>query len=72
MIKARKGNMIILGLSDENIGRLCNDQPIKFKLKDLKLMLSPEHFDDYEVIIFNGKDEETMALTLNQMVAPQN
>jgi hypothetical protein len=55
MIKARKDNTIILGLSDENIKRLKEGQPIKFNLK--------EHgFSDIEVFIFNGKDEESMYL----------
>lgn len=72
MIKARKGNLIILGLSDENMKRLKADQPIKFKLKDLKLKLSPEHYDDYEVMIYNGRTEETMAAALNQMANPQS
>lgn len=72
MIKARKGNTIILGLSDENMKRLAKDQPIKFTLKDLKLQLSPEHYDDYEVLIFNGRTEQTMALTLETMIKPHN
>jgi len=72
MIKARRGNLIILGLSDENMKRLANNEPIKFKMKDLKLKLSPEHYDDYEVIIFNGRSESTMAAALNQMAKPQN
>lgn len=53
MIKALKGNMIILGLSDENVKRLTNDQPIKFNLKELGL-------SDYDVFIFNGKTEQEM------------
>jgi len=54
MIKALKGNMIMLGLSDENVKRLTNDQPIKFNLKELGLF-------DYEVVIFHGKTEQEMA-----------
>lgn len=53
MVKALKGNMIFLGLSDENIKRLKQDQPIKFNLKDLGLQ-------DMEVVIFNGKSEFEM------------
>lgn len=65
MIKARKNNTIILGLSEENIKRLKKDQPIKFSLKDLKLKgIDP---DDVTVFIFAGKDEQTMALTLESM-----
>lgn len=53
MIKAKKGNMMILGLSDENLKRLKQDQPIKFNMKDIG-------FDDIDVLIFNGKDEQAM------------
>jgi hypothetical protein len=53
MVKALKGNQIILGLSDVNLERLKDGQPIKFNLKELGL-------PDYEVFIFNGKDEQTM------------
>ena len=41
----------MLGLSDENVRRLTQDQPIKFNLKELGLM-------DLDVVIFNGKTEE--------------
>lgn len=57
MIKAVKGNMLILGLSDENLKRLQQDQPIKFNLKELGL-------DDIDVLIFNGKDEQAMQKTM--------
>lgn len=53
MIKALKGNCIVLGLSDENIKRLTQNQPIKFNLNELGL-------EDRIVYIFNGKDEQTM------------
>lgn len=53
MIKAISGNKIILGLSDENVKRLTNDQPIKFNLKDLGL-------SDFDVFIFHGKTEQEM------------
>jgi hypothetical protein len=54
MIKARKGKTIILGLSDENIDRLKKGQPILFNMKkDLEL-------EDYDVLIFNGRTEESM------------
>lgn len=66
MIKARKGNSIILGLSEENIKRLQKDQPIKFNLNTL----IPDQ--DFTVFIIAGKTEETIALTLKQMVETQN
>lgn len=53
MIKLKKGNLMIIGLSDENLKRLKEDKPIKFNMKVLG-------FPDIDVIIFNGKDEQTM------------
>jgi hypothetical protein len=54
MIKAKKGNLIILGLSDENMSRLSKGQPIKFNMKkDLDM-------DNINVLIFNGRTEESM------------
>jgi hypothetical protein len=69
MIKARKEDLILLGLSDENMKRLKAGQPIKFKLSELKLT---KDFDDYEVLIYNGRTENTMWAALNQMIEPQN
>lgn len=54
MIKALSGKTIILGLSEMNISKLQEGYPINFNLKDIGL-------DDREVVIFVGKDEETMA-----------
>lgn len=70
MLKARKGNLVVLGLSDENMKRLSQGQPIKFKLSDLNL--NSEHLKDGEIIIFNGRTEETMGAALYQMITPQN
>lgn len=66
MIKLRKGNAIILGLSEENIKRLQSDQPIKFNLS----VLIPGQ--DYEVFIIAGKTEESMYLSLQQQIQPRN
>lgn len=53
MIKAKRENLIILGLSDENMRRLSENQPIKFNLKELGM-------EDCDVLIFNGRTEESM------------
>lgn len=63
MVKALKGNMIILGLSDENIKRLKKDQPIKFNLKELGL-------PDFEVFIFTAKDEQAMYEMMKPSIDP--
>jgi hypothetical protein len=57
MIKLTSTNskVVILGLSDVNMQRLKEDQPIKFNLRDL----GPE-FPEYTVYIFNGRDEISM------------
>jgi hypothetical protein len=62
MVKMRKGDTLILGLSDENINRLQQNQPIRFKLSDL----IPGSKDT--VFIVAGKTEESIALTLKSMI----
>ena len=68
MLKALTNNgTIILGLDDENMKRINRNgpnQPIKFNLKDLGL-------EDREVVIFHGKDPQTMAMSLEQMLGPK-
>jgi len=64
MIKLKKDNLIILGLSDENLRRLKNNEPIRFNLKDLDLQ-------DIDVVIFNGKDENTMLNTFLDQIGPE-
>lgn len=63
MVKAKKGNMLILGLSDENLNRLKNDQPIKFNMQIVG-------FPDIDVFIFNGKDEQTMKRMMKDSIHP--
>lgn len=64
MIKLRKDNIIVLGLSDENMKRLADNQPIKFKMSELILG------SNLEVFIFNGKDEETMKQMFLDQIGP--
>lgn len=64
MIKTRKDNLVVLGLSDENMKRLADGQPIKINLKDLNL-------PDIEVVIFNGRTEETMYLAMLDLIGPK-
>ncbi len=63
MMKAKKGNMLILGLSDENLRRLKNDEPIKFNMVEVG-------FPDIDVLIFNGKDEQTMRQMVKASIHP--
>ena len=63
MIKALKGNMIVLGLSEENISRLQKDQPIKFNLQELGL-------PDFDIFIFTAKDEQTMYEMMKSAIHP--
>ncbi len=55
MIKAKVGNTIILGLSDINIEKLKNNEPILFNLKEAGI-----EDIDVNVMIFNGRTEESM------------
>jgi hypothetical protein len=57
MIIAADGEMVFLGLSHENLRRLKNNQPINLNFKDIG-------FEDREIIIFSGKDENEMAKTM--------
>ena len=60
MVKLRKGDKLFLGLSDENMKRLADDQPNKFNGAQLGL-------GDIDIWIFNGRTEETMADFLGQL-----
>jgi hypothetical protein len=62
-MKAKMGNSLILGLSDENIRRLKGGEPIKFNCKDLSL-------PDIDVFIFNAKDEYTMREMFKDKIHP--
>lgn len=63
MIKAKQGNLMILGLSEENIDRLKKDEPISFNMKELG-------FPDIEVFIFTGKTEHEMKLLFKDKIHP--
>lgn len=63
MVKAIKGNMLILGLSHENLERLKADQPIKFNLKEFNM-------GDVEVFIFSAKDESEMINLMYDGIGP--
>ncbi len=53
MIKIRKDNVLVFGITDENIERLKKDQPIKFNLNELGM-------DDVTVFICHGKNEDEL------------
>jgi hypothetical protein len=63
MVKALTKDTIILGLSDENLKRLKNGEPIKFNLNELGL-------DNMNVVIFNGKDEQEMYKMFKDNINP--
>ena len=63
MIKAKKGNMLILGLSEENLTRLKKDECIKFNMAEVG-------FPDIDVLIFYGKDEQTMRGMMKHSIHP--
>lgn len=63
MVKAIVGNQIMLGLSDENIKRLKAGQGIKFNMSELGLKAM-------DVMIFQGKDEQTMLDQFRSNIGP--
>ena len=63
MIKAKQGNTLIFGLSDEIMRRLKNNEPIKFNLSELGA-------GDMDVVIFNGKDEQSMQQAMKSSIHP--
>lgn len=65
MIKVKKGNTIMLGLSDMNIERLKAGQPILFNLKESKLADL-----DVNILIFNGATEESMYMDMIDDIGP--
>lgn len=62
MIKAVAGELLMFGLSDENIKRLRDNHPIYFDLKELGL--------SGKVVIFWGPTEDEMKKALVSMLAP--
>lgn len=63
MIKAKKDNVMVLGLSDENMRRLKEGEPIKFNMAELG-------FSDIEVFIFNGRTEQEMQQLFKDKIHP--
>lgn len=64
MIKAKKGKMLIVGLSDINLKNLQKDMPLKFNMKDIG-------FDeDVDVFIFHGATEQKMFEMMKGAIHP--
>ena len=63
MIKIKKGNTLIFGLTEENISRLKQDMPIKFNLNEMGLL-------DQDVFIIYGKDEQTFRDMFQKHIDP--
>jgi hypothetical protein len=62
MIRARVNDLLILGLSDENMRRLAAGEPIAFSLDMLGMQ--------GRIIIFNGRTEESMAVQMQEFIGP--
>lgn len=67
MVKFCRGNVVVLGLSEENIKRIQQDKPIKFNMKELG-------FDDITVFIMAGETEHTIAKQISEAAGstPEN
>ncbi len=61
MMKLKKGNLVVLGLSDENMKRLSKGEPIKFNLQSLEM-------PNIDIFIFNGRTEESMFEMVDQFI----
>lgn len=61
MIRARAGDLLLFGLSDENLRRLREKQPIAFSLAEFGLSL--------RVMIFWGPTEDAMKAEIEQVAA---
>jgi hypothetical protein len=69
--KAKAGDgrtLVILGLSDENIARLQQGQPIYFDTDQLKI---PAGETVGHICLLYGKDEATIAHELSSLIGPQ-
>lgn len=62
MIKARANDLLIFGLSKQNIERLSRGQPMTFGLQVLGL--------DLRAFIFSGNTEESMAESMKDLIGP--
>lgn len=63
MIKIKKGNALVFGLSDENIKRLKDGNPIHFNLNELGM-------PNTDIFIFNGRDEQEMYKMFKNQIDP--
>lgn len=63
MIKLRKGDTVVFGLTDENVERLKKGQPIQFNMTELGL-------PNQTVIIIHGKDEQTFREMFKDQINP--
>lgn len=63
MVKAKKGNTLIFGLSDMNLERLKKGEPISFNLNELGA-------EPYDILIFHGKDEQAMYQSMKSQIHP--
>ena len=60
LYEKEESTLVGLGISEENVRRLKDDQPIVVKLSDMGITT------DIQVLIFYGKDEKEMEKTLRQ------
>lgn len=64
MVKVKSGNTLIFGLTDENIKRLTDNQPIKFNLQEMGM-------DDINIFIIHGKDEQYFRDLFKDKINPE-
>ena len=62
LYEKEESTLVGLGISEENVRRLKDDQPIVVKLSDMGITT------DIQVLIFYGKDEKEMEKTLRPYI----
>lgn len=63
MIKAKIGNVAVLGITEENIKLLKEGKPVRVKLKEMNM-------PDIEVVILYGKTEQDIYNELKPGIDP--
>ena len=67
----QRGMMLVLGLSEMNLQRLREDQPIHIKREQLHDPNLPEDAQlGFDILIFAGKDEDSLSQDFMRLVSP--
>jgi hypothetical protein len=65
MLKAKKGNMLMIGLSHMNLDLLKNDKPIKFNMTALGFT------ENIDVLLFAAETEDDLKKLIMPLTSPE-